>query len=164
MIGKVQAVITEDSDLLPFGVKKCFFKMDRNGNGFEIDLDNLNEVKEYDFKGFKDDMLLTMCILSGCDYLDSVRGVGFKKAYKLVQECGENLDEILQLIRREPKFVIPNNYEQNFEKALLTFKFQLVYCPIQKDLVHLHDPSKHPLGSLLINYPNLDFLGEKLDR
>lgn len=27
--GRAQAVITEDSDLLPFGVKKCFFKMDR---------------------------------------------------------------------------------------------------------------------------------------
>ena len=84
IIGKVQAVITEDSDLLPFGVKKCFFKMDRNGNGFGVDLNDLNEVKEYDFTSFKDDMLLTMCILSGCDYLDSIRGVGFKKAYKLV--------------------------------------------------------------------------------
>jgi len=34
-------VITEDSDLLVFGVKKVFFKMDKNGDGIEIDLDNL---------------------------------------------------------------------------------------------------------------------------
>ena len=69
LTGKAQVVITEDSDLLPFGVKKCFFKMDRQGNGFEIDLDKLDEVTDYDFKVFKGEMLLTLCILSGCDYL-----------------------------------------------------------------------------------------------
>jgi len=39
--GQVDVVVTEDSDLLAFGVKKCFFKMDKNGQGFEIDLDEL---------------------------------------------------------------------------------------------------------------------------
>ena len=29
--GKADIVITEDSDLLAFGVKKCFFKMDKSG-------------------------------------------------------------------------------------------------------------------------------------
>ncbi len=31
--GIAQVVITEDSDLLAFGVKKCFYKMDSNGDG-----------------------------------------------------------------------------------------------------------------------------------
>jgi exonuclease-1 len=31
--GRVTAVITEDSDLLAFGVKRCFYKMDNNGDG-----------------------------------------------------------------------------------------------------------------------------------
>jgi exonuclease-1 len=39
MTGKCSLVVTEDSDLLPFGVKKCFFKMDRLGNGIEVDID-----------------------------------------------------------------------------------------------------------------------------
>ena len=34
--GRADVVITEDSDLLAFGVKKCFFKMDKLGQGFEI--------------------------------------------------------------------------------------------------------------------------------
>lgn len=50
--GRAQAVITEDSDLLPFGVKKCFFKMDRGGFGFEVDLDEINKVEEMNFKSF----------------------------------------------------------------------------------------------------------------
>ena len=84
LTGKVQAVITEDSDLLAFGVKVCFFKMDKNGQGFEIDLDNLHLVEELNFKKFNLDSLLITCILSGCDYIDSIKGIGFKKAHKLV--------------------------------------------------------------------------------
>ncbi len=38
---RVRAVITEDSDLLIFGVKRVLFKMDKLGNGTEIDLERL---------------------------------------------------------------------------------------------------------------------------
>lgn len=68
-------------------------------------------------------MLLTTCILSGCDYLDSIKGIGFKKAHKLVSESGDDLKTILRKLRREGKHVVPNDYEKNFMKALLTFKF-----------------------------------------
>jgi len=84
-------VITEDSDLLIFGVRKVLFKMDKNGYGTEIDLDRLGEVEELNFKTFTGDMLLTCCILSGCDYLDSIKGIGFKKAHKLVYDQGDDL-------------------------------------------------------------------------
>ena len=56
-------------------------------------------------------MILTMCILSGCDYLDSIKGIGFKKAYKLVHEHGDDIGAILGKIRREGKLIIPQNYE-----------------------------------------------------
>jgi len=38
----VDVVITEDSDLLAFGVDKVLFKMDPSGNGDEIDLRNIS--------------------------------------------------------------------------------------------------------------------------
>ena len=31
-------------------------------------------------------MFLNMCILSGCDYLDSLNGIGFKNAYRIVND------------------------------------------------------------------------------
>jgi exonuclease-1 len=49
LTGRAQVVITEDSDLLAFGVKKVLFKMDKNGDGLEIDLDRLAEVQELNF-------------------------------------------------------------------------------------------------------------------
>ena len=165
LTGKAQVIITEDSDLLIFGVKKVLFKMDKFGNGIEIDLDKLGEVEELNFRTFSSDMLLTCCILSGCDYIDSIKGVGFKKAHKMVYECGcDDLKVILKKVRREGKLSIPNDYEKTFEKAFLTFKFQLVFCPITKDLVHLNDPATHPQGNLLMNYPNLDFLGKRMSQ
>jgi len=68
-------------------------------------------------------MLLICCILSGCDYLDSIKGIGFKKAHRLVYEQGSDLKTILKKVRREGKLLIPQDYEKTFEKALLTFKF-----------------------------------------
>ena len=65
-------------------------------------------------------MLLTMCILSGCNYLESIKGIEFKKAYKLVHEHGDDIGAILRKIRREGKFVIPQDYEENFENSFLT--------------------------------------------
>ena len=70
--------------------------MDKFGNGIEVDLDNLDCVEELNFKSFTQDMLLTTCILSGCDYLDSIKGIGFKKAHRLVYECGDYIQSILK--------------------------------------------------------------------
>ena len=44
--GYASLVITEDSDLLAFGVKRCFFKMDGNGDGDEVDLALMSNVTE----------------------------------------------------------------------------------------------------------------------
>ena len=86
---KIDFVLTEDSDLLAFGVTKVFFKMNHQGQGVEIDLENLNQCSNFKMKegaDFNMDMLLKVCILNGCDYLESVKGVGFKTALKLVKE------------------------------------------------------------------------------
>jgi exonuclease 1 len=77
-------VITEDSDLLVYGVTRAFYKFDKDGKGTEIDLgenfENLKKIKSFDFSKFDQEMFITMCILSGCDYLESIKGIGFKKA------------------------------------------------------------------------------------
>ena len=107
LTNRVSVVITEDSDLLAFGVKKCLFKLSKEGVGIEVDLDPLREVEEINFRVFSQDMLLTTCILSGCDYIDSIKGIGFKKAHKLVYETGDDIKNILKKIRREGKYLIP---------------------------------------------------------
>lgn len=112
---RADIIITEDSDLLAFGVKRCFFKMDNMGQGFEINLDELHLVEEINLKTFTHDMLLITCILSGCDYLESIKGIGLKKAHKLVYEARDDVKSIFRRIRREGKHLIPATYEKTFE-------------------------------------------------
>ena len=82
----IDLVITEDSDLLLFGASKCLFKMDLQGKGIEIDLSNLPKCEMFTGSAeHQQNLLLFTCFLSGCDYLESLKGIGFKKAIKLVQ-------------------------------------------------------------------------------
>jgi exonuclease-1 len=85
-IGYVDFVITEDSDLLVYGARRVFYKMDNEGYGVEICLDRLHLCKDFDFSGFTGDMFLETCILAGCDYLPSIPGIAFKKAHKHMKE------------------------------------------------------------------------------
>lgn len=51
-IGRVSAVISEDSDLLLFGIKRILFKMDKFGNAEEVCLDRLGSCSEIDLREF----------------------------------------------------------------------------------------------------------------
>jgi len=94
-------------------------------------LDDIKTVKKPNFRSFTHDMLLTACILSGCDYLDSIKGIGFKRAMKLAEDAGEEntFHEAMTTLRDEGKLEVPKKYEKKFKKAFLTFKFQRVFCP-----------------------------------
>jgi exonuclease-1 len=74
----VHAVITEDSDLIPFGCKRILYKMDGAGMGLEFRLRNIETNGDLKFNGWTHQMLQQMCIMAGCDYLKSIPGIGIK--------------------------------------------------------------------------------------
>ena len=113
---------------------------------------NLKKLKgKSSLKEFSHEMLLTACILSGCDYLESIKGIGFKKAIKLVEDAGKENTflEAMSSLRDEGKHQIPSKYEKKFRKAFLTFKFQRVFCPKRQKLVHIEEVAENPHGSEL---------------
>ena len=64
-------------------VFQIMFKMDINGNGVLIEKNDLNKAVKlrddfYTFEKFR-----YLCILSGCDYLPSISGIGLVKAAKV---------------------------------------------------------------------------------
>ena len=75
-------------------VLQVLFKMDCNGDGVIIRLDQLSEVKPV--ADFTRQNFRHMCILAGCDYLPSVPGLGLSTACKLLKRNG-----------RDPLRVIP---------------------------------------------------------
>jgi 5'-3' exonuclease len=60
--------------------------MDKFGQGVEFQITRLERNRELDLNGFTKQMLLEMCILSGCDYLPSLPGMGVKRAHALIQK------------------------------------------------------------------------------
>ncbi|NXI92065.1 EXO1 Exonuclease, partial [Psophia crepitans] len=138
--GMVQAIITEDSDLLAFGCKKVFLKIDKFGNGLEIDQARLGNCKQLG-NVFTEEKFRYMCILSGCDYLSSIHGIGLAKACKLLKLA--NNPDIIKVIKKMGQYLkmnitIPEEYIQGFTRANNTFLYQLVFDPVNRKLVPLN--------------------------
>merc|ERR1711933_294060 len=91
------------------------------------------------FNNWNDDMFQQMCILAGCDYL-SFKGIGIKTAHSILRKYRTNWKRAIEMIKFTTNKVVPKEYRGNFEKALLTFRHQTVFCPDRKKLVHLQPP------------------------
>ncbi|KAJ8359604.1 hypothetical protein SKAU_G00161290 [Synaphobranchus kaupii] len=138
--GIAQAVITEDSDLLAFGCKKVILKMDKLGNGLEIDQSNLGRCRALG-DVFTEEKFRYMCILSGCDYLASLYGIGLGKACKLLKVASN--PDILKVIRKMGQYLkmnvaVSEEYIEGFVKANNTFLYQLIFDPIRRKVVPLN--------------------------
>nr|XP_055028599.1 exonuclease 1 [Misgurnus anguillicaudatus]XP_055028600.1 exonuclease 1 [Misgurnus anguillicaudatus] len=143
--GIAQAVITEDSDLLAFGCKKVILKMDKQGNGLEIDQCHLGRCKSLG-NIFTEEKFRYMCILSGCDYLPSLYGIGLGKACKLLRIA--NNPDILKVIKKMGQYLkmdisVPDEYIEGFTKANNTFLYQLVFDPLRRKVVPLNPYPDH---------------------
>ncbi|CAL8147543.1 unnamed protein product [Prunus armeniaca] len=163
---QVEAVITEDSDLIPFGCPRIIFKMDKFGQGVEFQYSMLHRNKDLSFAGFTKQMLLEMCILSGCDYLPSLPGMGLKRAHALIKKF-TSYDKVIKHLKYSTVSV-PSFYEESFKKAILTFQHQRVYDVASQDIVSLSDISddEENISADRISQPknvNLGRIKKKLD-
>ncbi len=76
------------------------FKMDVAGNGMLIEKRNLNQALDMNAQHYTFDKFRYMCILSGCDYLPSLPGIGLGKASK-VFKISRQTD--MNLVRPDPE-------------------------------------------------------------
>lgn len=85
-----------------------------------------------------------MAIISGCDYIDSLPGIGLAKACKFVLKTEEN--DTTKALRKIPAYLnmrnltVTDEYIDSFLKAEATFKHMVVYDPINRQLTRLSDP------------------------
>jgi len=93
--GIIQAIVTEDSDLLVFGCQTLLVKMSQFGDCVEIKRERFaNVTGQITLHGFTDDDFRHMAILSGCDYLPSVNGVGLITAHRLLKRFNKNVKRV----------------------------------------------------------------------
>eukprot|EP00871_Galdieria_phlegrea_P002842 jgi/Galph1/3559/GphlegSOOS_G2195.1 len=157
---EIEAVITEDSDLIAYGVSRIIYKMCRSGEGFLISRKNLGAVEGLPLAMFTQDMLQLMSIISGCDFFPGIHGLGIKKAHGFVKRY-RTLERVFWVLKNNPKFQVQDSDFDKMLKALLTFKHQRVYDHRNGKLVFLTDLNVHdPLvASILKSDSSLSFLG-----
>ncbi|XP_064085040.1 exonuclease 1-like [Macrobrachium nipponense] len=141
--GIAQLVVTEDSDLVLFGCKYILFKMDYQGNGILIEQEKLHLGMSVPRDKFSFDKFRNICILSGCDYLPSLPGIGLAKACKFFNVTSNpDLHNVLCKLPsylKMPQLEVTQEYRDGFIKARNTFLYQLVFDPIERLLKPLND-------------------------
>ena len=166
--GAIDGAIAEDSDLFVYDVPlliRCFDRR-RSKRSEMPGPDRAFAYRRRDifnrrcgttgFEGINDREFALVCCLAGCDYADSVDGVGIKKALKYVQQYRE-LSPVLDALQR--KYDVPTDYEALLERALLTFGHQTVLdealgttrhlAPLSEDARERHGGAPDFLGAPL---------------
>lgn len=85
-MGFVDAIVSEDSDLLVFGCKNLITKLSQYGECVDICRDDFASCKEISLAGWTDSEFRLMAIMSGCDYLDNIPRMGVRTAHRLVRK------------------------------------------------------------------------------
>lgn len=111
--GLVYAIATEDMDGLTFGTPKLI----RNLSSGRAD----DKAKEYNLDKvlagleLTHDQFIDLCILMGCDYCSSIKGIGGKKGLELIRKYG-SIEEILREKYNVHEFVdVVLTYKENRE-------------------------------------------------
>lgn len=102
--GQVFAAGSEDMDTLTFAspilLKHLTFSEQKKMPVHEVDLKKVLEGLEMSM-----DQFIDLCILLGCDYMEPVKGIGWKSALKLMKEFGtlEKVKEHLEAKEEEKR-------------------------------------------------------------
>jgi exonuclease-1 len=177
----IDLVLTIDSDLICYNTGKILYlsNNDFSEAGKYIEIENIfkfSTLSSHCLGNFTAEAFTILCILSGCDYTKKIKGIGINSAYLIIKNSLEQIKQLdksnyfdyinsiidiicnnIKLIKK--KIEIGGNDKNNILKAFITFHCQLVFCPQNNKLVHLHE------NNLISNYiekvdDDISFLGK----
>lgn len=145
--GTATAVVSEDFDMLTHGapilirgINDTLFRREKKIKAYNRS--KLLEILSLDNQKFVD-----MCILCGCDYTDSPKGIGSLTAIKLITEHG-SIEKIVELCKQ--KKLRYNTDGFSYEQARIEFKkSDHEPVPIQNETSSLNLNEKELLNFLL---------------
>lgn len=118
--GVVYATGTEDMDALTFGSTKLLRNLSaseaKGKEVLQIDLDIALKQMQLNMDEFID-----LCILCGCDYCGTIKGVGYKTAYQLIQ-THRTIENVLKNLKSTSLENVPEDYIKQVEAARKLFK------------------------------------------
>ncbi|KAJ8752344.1 hypothetical protein K2173_003980 [Erythroxylum novogranatense] len=144
--GKVYAVASEDMDSLTFGAPR-FLRHLMDPSSRKVPIMEFEITKILEELNLSMDQFIDLCILSGCDYCDSIRGIGGLTALKLIRQHG-SIESILENINRE-RYQIPEDWP--YQEARRLFKEPLVLSDEGQTDLKWNAPDEEGLISFLVN-------------
>ncbi|KAF7459042.1 putative Flap endonuclease 1 [Cryptosporidium felis] len=164
--GLVYGVVTEDADSLTFGTPVQIKNLNFSDNSVKISEKNglyksKNGMQIIKLSAILSELNITMdqfidlCILSGCDYCGTIRGIGTATAFKLLKKY-KNIENIIQNID-QTKSPVPTNFE--YTKVRELFKNPTVSKKDQtQNLLRWTTPKFEELSEWLIKEQNFNEL------
>ncbi|XWS64389.1 hypothetical protein CRYUN_Cryun05aG0000700 [Craigia yunnanensis] len=143
---QVYAVASEDMDSLTFGAPR-FLRHLMDPSSRKVPVMEFEVVKVLEELNLTMDQFIDLCILSGCDYCDSIRGIGGQTALKLIRQHG-SIEHILQNINKE-RYSIPDDWP--YEEARRLFKEPLVCTDDEQLEMKWSAPDDRGLITFLVN-------------
>ncbi|XP_048139925.1 flap endonuclease 1 isoform X1 [Rhodamnia argentea] len=144
--GKVYAVASEDMDSLTFGAPR-FLRHLMDPSSRKVPVMEFEIAKILEELNLNMDQFIDVCILSGCDYCESIRGIGGQTALKLIRQHG-SIENILENINKE-KYQIPDDWP--YKEARKLFKEPLVFVENEEPELKWNAPDEEGLISFLVN-------------
>ncbi|CAJ1977905.1 unnamed protein product [Sphenostylis stenocarpa] len=144
--GKVYAVASEDMDSLTFGAPK-FLRHLMDPSSKKIPVMEFEVAKILEELNLTMDQFIDLCILSGCDYCESIRGIGGLTALKLIRQHG-SIENMLENINKE-RYHIPDNWP--YQEARRLFKEPLVLTDEKELDIKWSAPDEEGLITFLVN-------------
>ncbi|GLJ19359.1 hypothetical protein SUGI_0348800 [Cryptomeria japonica] len=144
--GKVYAVASEDMDSLTFGASR-FLRHLMEPSSKKIPVMEFEISKVLEELNLTMDQFIDMCILCGCDYCDTIRGIGAQTALKLIRQHG-SLEKILENLNKD-RYQIPEDWP--YERARSLFKEPLVTPEESQPDLKWIAPDEEGLKNFLVN-------------
>jgi len=114
--GKVYGTGTEDADALTFGTPYLVRHLNA-AESRKLPIVEVNLAAALAGLKLTHDQFIDLCILCGCDYTDSIKGIGPIKALKMIQDYG-NIEGVLKALDTK-KYQLPEPFP--FEEARALF-------------------------------------------
>lgn len=143
--GKVYAVASEDMDSLTFGAPR-FLRHLMDPSSKKVPVMEFEVSKVLEELNLTMDQFIDLCILCGCDYCDSIRGIGGQTALKLIRQHG-SIENILENINKE-RYQIPDDWP--YQEARHLFKEPLVFVDDEQLDIKWSAPDEEGLINFLV--------------
>lgn len=140
---QIDFVATEDSDFFAMGCYKLVRGIKRDGKYVRFNADPAPHLKSphwEKFSALSDRRRILLCIMTGCDYVDNVKGIGFVSLLNIFWTNkkleDQKFDEMLLEFFKQRTNRSQSEYLSHCRDILATFQNQVVYDRLRNRLVH----------------------------